>query len=279
MLPDRFILSSRLWVLTQPTGSAVYDFDFRSFFDCATPYSPPERLAGVARLGAVEDYLTFHQECRDQGIELVHTPEQHLRCSALPEWYPLIRDDTPRSRWYHGIPTLAELENDFAFPVFIKGARQTSRHQAAASIITDRADYATAVDLYRHDPILHWQDFVCRELIPLRPVAGGLTGKIPASYEFRTFWWRGQLVGAGRYWLEADDYRWTSHERDEALTVARRAVATLACTFLVVDLAQTREGRWIVIECNDGMESGYAGASPFAIWQTILEAEKENAAS
>ncbi|MDB6076607.1 MAG: hypothetical protein JWO82_354, partial [Akkermansiaceae bacterium] len=164
--------------------------------------------------------------------------------------------------------------NDFTFPVFIKGARQTSRHQASASIIRSRTDYAVAVELYRQDPILHWQNFVCRELVPLRPVSGGLKHKIPSSYEFRTFWWRGQLAGAGRYWLEADDYRWTALEKAEALTVARRAVNALACTFLVLDLAQTEDGRWIVIECNDGMESGYAGASPFALWQAILQGEE-----
>ena len=41
----------------------------------------------------------------------------------------------------------------------------------------------------------------------------------------------------------------------------------------MVDLAQTTTGRWIIIECNDGMESGYAGASPFAIWQAIVDYE------
>ena len=45
--------------------------------------------------------------------------------------------------------------------------------------------------------------------------------------------------------------------------------------FLVVDLAMTATGRWIVIECNDGQESGYAGVSPIGLWQTILKTEEE----
>ncbi|MFT5471649.1 MAG: hypothetical protein ACI8UO_006786, partial [Verrucomicrobiales bacterium] len=122
-------------------------------------------------------------------------------------------------------------------------------------------------------PILRWQDFVCRELLELKPVAGGVEEKIPASFEFRTFWWRGELVGSGRYWFEADDYNWTEEEKSAALKVARHAVVALGCAFLVVDLAQTAVGNWIIIECNDGMESGYAGASPFAIWQNIIEIE------
>lgn len=33
--------------------------------------------------------------------------------------------------------------------------------------------------------------------------------------------------------------------------------------------------RWIVIECNDAQESGYAGASAIGIWQNILTIERE----
>ncbi len=34
----------------------------------------------------------------------------------------------------------------------------------------------------------------------------------------------------------------------------------------------TARGDWIVIECNDAMESGHAGASPLGMWQSILDA-------
>jgi len=48
--------------------------------------------------------------------------------------------------------------------------------------------------------------------------------------------------------------------------------------FLVVDVAQTEAGRWVVIECNDGQESGYAGVSPFGLWQKIVDLETASAA-
>ncbi len=270
---DRFIISNRLWMVNHPVGVPIYDFDFRSFFDCRTPFEARGDIPAVARIGAFQDYGEFFERCGQMGINLLHSPADHSRCSHLPEWYPLIENHTPRSKWYDRIPTLAKIEEDFEFPVFLKGARQTSKHQAAASIVRGRADFENAVAIFRSDPILHWQEFVCRELLELRPVPGSQKGKIPASFEFRTFWWKGNLVGSGRYWFEAGEYSWTPAESDEALMVARHAVRALNRTFLVVDLAQTVDGRWIVIECNDGMESGYAGASPFAIWQAVLQHE------
>lgn len=112
-------------------------------------------------------------------------------------------------------------------------------------------------------------------MIDLRPVAGGAENKIPASYEFRTFWWREQLVGSGRYWFEAAGYHWTESEMQSALAIAQQAVSAINCTFLVIDLAQTVDGDWVIIECNDGMESGYAGASPFVIWDKIIALETQ----
>jgi hypothetical protein len=34
------------------------------------------------------------------------------------------------------------------------------------------------------------------------------------------------------------------------------------------------EGKWIIIECNDGQESGYAGVMPVSIWEKIVAIEK-----
>ncbi|RYD43406.1 MAG: DUF4343 domain-containing protein [Verrucomicrobiaceae bacterium] len=130
------------------------------------------------------------------------------------------------------------------------------------------------MEIFKADPILHWQDLVCREFVKLRPVAGGTAGKVPAAFEFRTFWWRGQLVGEGRYWRDADLYSWSPTERDAALAVAARAVAALGCIFPVIDLAQKESGEWIVIECNDGMESGYAAVPPISIWQAVVDIER-----
>ena len=276
MANDQFIVSDCLWLLTEPTGVASYDFGFRDFFPCRTPYEAPSGLPGVLRIGPVKDYAAIHALAQQDGIELIHTPAQHDLCSLLPHWYPALAGVTPRSRWFSGLPSLADIEAGFRLPVFIKGARQTSRHSASLSIVRSNEDFERVAARYAEDDILHWQEFVCREFVELRPVAEDKSfgDTISPSFEFRTFWWRGELVGAGRYWTDVPTYDWTSAERTAALAVARVAVDALRCGFLVVDVAQTLDGRWIVIEVNDGMESGYAGASPFAIWQEIIEMER-----
>jgi ATP-grasp domain, R2K clade family 3 len=103
-------------------------------------------------------------------------------------------------------------------PLFLKGSRQTSRHRAALSIIHSAEEYDRAIKIYAEDPILQWQDLVCREFAKLRSVPSAATEKIPASFEFRTFWWRGKCVGAGQYW--STNYNWNREEERAGMAVA-----------------------------------------------------------
>jgi hypothetical protein len=272
---DLFLLEDVLWLTTALTHVPAYDFDFGAFFPIRRPWEPEPPLQTVGRFGAATNYNELFTQLQERGAELVHSPEMHVRASELPAWHPLIADLTPRSRWFSAPPSIQEIEASFAWPVFIKGSRQTSRHQKALSIIGSREEYALALDQIRHDPILHWQALVVREFVPLRPIEGGIAGKIPASFEFRTFWWRGQCVGEGRYYTQAPKYQWTAPERKAALAIARAAVQRVEVTFLVVDLAQCGNGSWIVIELNDGQESGYAGVPPVSLWQNIVAIERK----
>lgn len=270
-----FLLQNTLWMLTKPVSITNYNFNFEQFFECQHKWQLPSSLTAIARVGAAEDYAKFYEALQKDGIQLIHTPNEHLKCSELPHWYPLIEDLTPKSVWYAEPPTLNEVSQEFDFPIFMKGARQTSQHKKSLSIIENSEAFGKAIDLYAKDPILYWQQIVCREYIKLRSIHDGDSESIPASYEFRTFWWKGEFVGAGRYWFEVDNYQWNTKEKTKALEIAQEAAQRLKVTFLVVDVAQQKDGKWIIIECNDGQESGYAGLSPISLWKNILAVEQK----
>lgn len=271
---DLLHLDNTLWVLTAPTGVPIYDFAFDRFFPCRRPWERPATVEAVARTGAFDDYPAQYDQLLSAGVRLIHTPEQHRVSSTLPGWYPLLADLTPRSVWVDALPAAATVGGALGWPVFVKGLRQTSRHNRALAIIAGPDAFDRAMEAYARDPILGWQGVVCREFVPLRLVEDTDPQRIPASFEFRTFWWRGQLVGLGRYWWEARPYGLTDDERSQVVAVAGEAARRVAVPFLVVDVAQAVDGRWVVIECNDGMESGYAGASPIGLWQNVVGIER-----
>ena len=272
-MADLLLIDGGLWVWTNPIGVGIFDFDFRSFLPCRQPWDRAEEVTAVSRCGAFEDYTAEYENLLREGVRLIHTPEQHELASELSYWYPLLEGRTPRSKVYPEMPSGDVVAECFQFPVFVKGSRQTSRHQKSLSIVNSPTEFDEVMKSYANDPILNWQSIVVREFVSLRHVEKNSQGKLDSSFEFRTFWWKGQLVGAGRYWWEGRAYQWTDAERSDAIQVAQFAADRLDVPFLVVDIAMTAEGEWIVIECNDGQESGYAGVSPISLWQNILEIE------
>lgn len=271
---DLVKVEQTLWILLQETGVPAYDFSIDRFFPCSRPWDREGSSLGVSRIGAIADYDGLYEDLNRQGVQLVNSPEEHLMASQLSRWYPMIEKVTPRSRWFSSPPSAKEILTDFEWPVFIKGDRQTSRHQKALAIPTNEGEYQELVARYLQDSVLHWQMMVVREFVPLRPIGVDLGDRIPGAYEFRTFWWFGELVGEGAYYREFLNYSWTESERKEALKLAKWVVETVQVPFLVVDLAMTASGEWIVIELNDAQESGYGGVSPFKMWQSVIDLER-----
>jgi ATP-grasp domain, R2K clade family 3 len=271
---ELILLEDTVWVLVGEVGLSSYDFNLAQFFSCRHPWQRPEQITAIGRFGAVTNYDELYAQLAAEGIYLIHSPAQHLLASELPHWYPLIEDLTPKSFWFWVPPSFESIAKTLGLPLFLKGSRQTSRHRAALSIIHSAEEYDRAIEIYAEDPILRWQDLVCREFARLRSVPSTATEKIPASFEFRSFWWHGNCVGAGQYW--STDYDWNRAEEQAGLAIAQAAALRLNLPFVVIDVAQTIAGEWIAIECNDAQESGYAAISPFALWQNIIDLSRQS---
>lgn len=267
--PHLVNVEDALWICEKEIGVPGYDFRFQDYFACRHPIYLNEEIRAVARMGATNDYRRRHEELLEWKVRLIHSPEEYERTSNLPNWYPLIREFTAKSVWYDGIPTVAEIESEFTWPIFIKGERQTSRHARSMSIIEGPDQFQEVMQLWRQDDILHWQKVVCREYLKLKPVVPGNQDTIQKSFEFRTFWWKDACVGIGPYW-NSERYELAEIQRSDLVNLGRKVARLIDVTFLVIDLALRENEQWIVIECNDGQDSGYTGVNPFQLWNNLL---------
>lgn len=268
-------VENKIIVVVEEVGVSTYDFNFGLHFTCDHPYRIDGEEPCILRIGPVADYTAEFATKLEMGLRLVNSPDEHTRASELEYWYPLLADLTPRTRVFDTLPEADEIEASFEWPVFMKGSRQTSKHNPDLSVIQSRVHYELAAQQYQNDPILHWQKPVIREFVPLMPVAGKVPGKVPASVEYRSFWWHGECVGWGRYWYQVAPYECADAQVE--LEIAQQAATRLKVPFLLVDFAKTADGHWIVIECNDAQESGYVGISPVALWQQLLARITANA--
>lgn len=261
-------IEGKFFILSEAVGIPAYDFNVDLHFACDHPYQIEREAPCILRIGPIADYPEEFNARLKMGLRLINSPDEHARASELEHWYPLLADLTPCTRIFDTLPDADEIEAHFEWPVFMKGSRQTSKHNPDLSVIQNRSHYERTAKQYRNDAILHWQKPVIREFVPLMRVAGNVPGKVLPSIEYRSFWWYGECIGWGRYWYQVPPYECADAQL--GLAVAQQAATRLKVPFLVVDFAKTENGRWIIIECNDAQESGYVGISPVALWQQLL---------
>ncbi len=73
---------------------------------------------------------------------------------------------------------------------------------------------------------------------------------MPLSLEFRVFFLDGKPLLYGPYWEEGE----YGHEKPE-LTPFLDIAGTIESRFFTMDIAKTRDGRWMIIELGDGQVS------------------------
>lgn len=266
-------IRSAICISAVPTYSPVYDFDFRKYFD-ATPVFDTVKQPLILRVGALDNYAHLFHSLQESGLTLINNIEQHNIASLLPHWYPLIAPYTPRSKWYDNLPDINTIMADFTLPVFIKGERQTNRHQLRSSKANSKQELQTILDNWKNDPILNWQKLTCREFIPLEKIGEAIGNKIQYSKEFRVFTWKNKVIEIGQYWTDAPTTTLSFKEQGEISLLVEQVAQIVQVPFLVVDVAKTAAGEWIVIELNDAQESGYAAVSRLNLWSRIIETEQ-----
>lgn len=102
-------------ILQRKTGNSTYDFNFRAFFDCRSILSVVE-VPILLHIGAVENYAGLESEIKEMGMRLLVSEEDHLRCSTIEKWYPLLKEKTPFTKLYDELPDVEEIMQDFTFP-------------------------------------------------------------------------------------------------------------------------------------------------------------------
>ncbi|MEI3218504.1 MAG: hypothetical protein V8S08_01340 [Lachnoclostridium sp.] len=88
---DDFFKIGEMAILYKTTFNDVYDFDFRNYFECKSVISGVDKPV-LLHIGAVEDYSGVTALLDEMGMEPLVPEEEHLRCSTMEGWYPVLRE-------------------------------------------------------------------------------------------------------------------------------------------------------------------------------------------
>lgn len=112
------------------------------------------------------------------------------------------------------------------------------------------------------DSLIGSQGIVIREYIPLETFEIGIND-MPITNEWRIFFYKGEVVDFGYYWGSTlDNQSLALNAYDDfvknGLEFAKIAANNIKefTNFFVIDVAKTQKGNWLIVELNDGQQSG-----------------------
>ena len=117
-----------------------------------------------------------------------------------------------------------------------------------------RRDWHSVTSGYRKTSEIKEQGVVFRKYVPLKTFELG-RNELPYTNEWRFFFFGTTLLSVGYYWSVGDCFR-QAELTDDCLAKSQKIaqIASRFATFFTLDLAETQEGDWILIEINDAVQ-------------------------
>ncbi len=194
------------------------------------------------------------------GSRLVNTLAQHRYVADL-DYYEDFRDVTFPT-WFR----FADVPNALREQAFVvKGRTNSRKFEWGSKMYAPNFQQAVRIGAeLMNDGLIGSQGVVLRQFVPLEVFETSVTG-LPLTNEWRLFYYRGQRLAHGYYWGNIDD--WSPVERARAdfeatgLAFADQLAQRLTdkVPFVVLDIAKTESGQWVLVELNDGCQAGLNG--------------------
>lgn len=205
-------------------------------------------------------------DLKDLGAEPINTYRQHCYAADLRNWYYDLGDYTPRT-WF----ALDQIPKDGG-PFFLKG--QVNSIKRLWNTHAYAETYLDAVRVYTNlasDGYVGAQQIYIRQFVPLERLATGLNG-LPISREYRHFVLDGKVIAAGFYWsTHAEDLEEKFNPSEVPQDFVQKIIAAVGnqIRFWVFDVAKTADGDWILVELNDGQQSGLSMIDPNVLYSAL----------
>lgn len=206
-----------------------------------------------------QQYESLYNGLLSKNIQLINSPAEYQHCHYLPASYAKIAANTPLSHWTTDLSdaSLKQLAAPFGnSPILVKDYVKSEKHHwEEACFIPNASDFdhvkkvvSTFVEL-RGEALN--EGIVFRQFEALEFLTDHSQSGMPLTKEYRLFFANHQLVSIFNYW---DEGHYDTAKPN--LDVFKEIALTIESNFFTMDIAQKKDGNWIIIELGDGQVAG-----------------------
>lgn len=230
----------------------------------------------VGRYSVLPWYNELYYDLADTGAKLIQTPAQHHWIADMDWAFDGVLDELTFPTWRG----CAETPREEA-PFVLKGRTNSKKQNWSELMYAENWERAVQVEsLLMRDGLIGEQGIVIRKFVPLVTYFNAIGG-MPITKEFRIFVCNRKIISKGYYW-EAfnEDLIFYGHQApsiDEVpISFVEEVIERIANygpdpMFYVIDIGEDQDGRWWVIELNDGQMSGLSANDPKVLYKGLAE--------
>lgn len=217
----------------------------------------------IGRYSVLPYYQEQVRDINAIGAQLINSYDQHMYVADLRRWYEDLREPmsdgamlTPKT-WFDSRAMIEDASYDG--PYVVKGITNSRKDMWFTHMFAQtKADAMEVAVRLQQDTLISQQPIVFRQYVPLKEYDKSVLGA-PIAYEWRFFFAYGELLCGAWYWSNYID------ENKPIPPVERVPYSFLGevnkrirdkVNFVVVDVAETVDGEFMVVELNDGQMSG-----------------------
>jgi len=224
----------------------------------------------IGRYSVLPFYTELERDCKKVGAKLINSYNEHLYAADMQNWYEDLYEHTPKT-WFR-VEQVPAGEGPFV----VKGETNSRKFQWDTHMFAPtKADVIRIAGLLMNDGLLCDQKVCVRKYEPLVTYMHSLQG-LPITQEFRLFVYKGVVLSVGYYWsshlLDLQELGLNKPiECDPPMDWMNSVLKTVAdkIPFVVIDIAKTAAGKWIVVELNDGQMSGLSCNKPQTLYRYL----------
>lgn len=219
----------------------------------------------IGRYSVLPHYNELINDLKYLHCNLINSYDEH-KWIANFEYYNVLKYCTPQT-W--------ELDNfykcDYDGPFVVKGKTNSKKQNWNKMMYAEsKKDVWKIVSDLNSDITISDQGIIVRKYVPLKLLEVGING-MPFTNEWRFFYYKQHRLSYGFYWDGLCDCPEKAEMTEEGLSKADEVA--MICkdytNFVVIDIAQTAQGDWIVIELNDGQCSGLSANKPDDLYSAL----------
>lgn len=229
---------------------------------------PWDRLV-IPRYSSLPYYNELEFDVEVNHGRLINSYSQHQWIANF-EYYELLEEFTFKT-WTDDDIWRAPSD----VPFVVKGKTNSRKFQWSKLMYAkDRREALNIGAELRQDGLIGPQGVIYREYVPLKTYEIGISGT-PVTDEWRFFFLGDSLLAHGYYWSNASTIPEKIDRNGIDLAQKVANLASRFVNFFVVDVAQTENGDWVLVELNCGTMSGLSEIKPQELYQNLASKVKD----